>query len=320
MQGIELQPRYVERARRATAANGASAQIHQASLFDVRLDKDLCWRSSEKLLVVGNPPWVTNSALGSLESQNLPHKHNLKGARGLDALMGESNFDIAEAIWLQLIRELMNEAPTIALLCKTSVARNVLAYARANDWPIVAASLRRINAQKWFGAAVDAALFTVQIGTGSPSYECPVYPSLDSQQPEATLGFVAGRMVADLDAYWLCAVAEGQSPLIWRQGIKHDAASIMELQKQGETFTNKLGEPVNVEREFLYPLLKSSDLYKLTPPCPRWWMIVPQRRVGQDTYRLEREAPRLWRYLCDHEAHFSKRKSSIYRNQPPFSV
>jgi hypothetical protein len=320
MQGIELQPHYVERARQLTSSNGVSTEIHQGSIFGFRLDKDLQWRSSEKLLVIGNPPWVTNSALGSLESGNLPQKENLKGLSGFDALTGESNFDIAEYIWLKLIRELIEEHPTIALLCKTSVARNVLAYAHANNWPVIASSIHRINAKKWFNAAVDAALFTVEIGEGAPNYECRVYASLESQEPEAVMGFVAGRMVADLEAYRLSAVADGQCPFVWRQGIKHDAASVMELKKQGDTFTNKLGESVDIETEFLYPLLKSSDLYKVTKPESRWFMIVPQERVGQDTERLQIEAPKLWRYLCDHEEYFDKRKSSIYNNQPPFSV
>ena len=31
-----------------------------------------------KTLVIGNPPWVTNSELGSIDSKNLPNKSNLK--------------------------------------------------------------------------------------------------------------------------------------------------------------------------------------------------------------------------------------------------
>ena len=320
MQGIEIQPHYVERARQAVSSKGVSSEIHQGNIFDFLLDKDLRWRSSGRLLVVGNPPWITNSALGTLGSENLPQKENFKGLSGFDALTGESNFDIAEYIWLKLIRELIEERPTIALLCKTSVARNVLAYARANNWPIIASSLHRINSKKWFNAAVHAALFTVELGDAPPNYECRVYPSLDSQDPESVMGFVNSRLVADLEAYKFSAVADGQCPFVWRQGIKHDAASVMELKRESNTFTNKLGELVDIEPEFVYPLLKSSDLYKTTKPASRWFMIVPQERVGQDTMRLQMEAPKLWRYLCAHEEHFNKRKSSIYKNQPPFSV
>ena len=34
--------------------------------------------SQLKTLVIGNPPWVTNSELGSIDSKNLPQKSNFK--------------------------------------------------------------------------------------------------------------------------------------------------------------------------------------------------------------------------------------------------
>jgi len=51
----------------------------------------------EPVLVVGNPPWVTASGLGALGSANVPQKSNFQHRRGLDALTGKSNFDVAEA-------------------------------------------------------------------------------------------------------------------------------------------------------------------------------------------------------------------------------
>lgn len=319
IQGVELQAQYVGAAREIVCPGAVQVDIHQASIFDLRLDK-LHWHSSGELLVIGNPPWVTNAALGSLDSSNLPRKVNLKGLSGIDALTGESNFDIAESIWLKIISELLSERPTIALLCKTSVARSVLSYAYARKWPIIAASIHRIDAKKWFGAAVDAALFTVQLGEGTVDYACPVYADLCSRKPEAVIGFVAGRMVADVHAPSLAACADGDSPFIWRQGIKHDAVSVMEIVTDSPARTNKLGERVDVEMEWVYPLLKSSDLCQTAPPQSRRMVILPQERIGQDTKQLQAKAPKLWRYLTDHQEHFDKRKSSIYTNQPPFSI
>src|SRR5207248_9437626 len=118
--------------------------------------------------VVGNPPWVTNAALGVLESGNLPRKWNVKGARGLDARTGAANFDIAEAVWLKLIDELAGEdEATIALLCKMSVARNVLEHAERRALSIARASLSRIEARRWFGAEVEACLFRLTLGPGA---------------------------------------------------------------------------------------------------------------------------------------------------------
>lgn len=57
-----------------------------------------------KLLVLGNPPWVTNSELGTLEVKNLPQKSNFKNHSGIDAITGKGNFDIAEYISLKILK------------------------------------------------------------------------------------------------------------------------------------------------------------------------------------------------------------------------
>ncbi len=81
---------------------------------------------------------------------------------------------------------------------------------------------------------------------------------------------------------------------------------------------NGLGELVEIEPEALYPLLKSSDL--ATHRTPRRWMVVPQRTMNDDPVRLRLDAPKTWSYLTAHVHLLDKRKSSIYRNRPRFSV
>ena len=94
----------------------------------------------------------------------------------------------------------------------------------------------------------------------------------------------------------------------------------MELRpKGGSDFENGLGEVVSLERTFLYPMLKSSELMK-EKPTPTRYMLVTQRAVGDDTSRIERQAPRTWNYLQSHAAALDGRGSSIYRNRPRFSV
>lgn len=61
-----------------------------------------------------------------MQSIQVPDRTNLRSVRGIDALTGESNFDVAEYIWMRLLTELRRDEPTVALLCKTSVARRVL--------------------------------------------------------------------------------------------------------------------------------------------------------------------------------------------------
>ncbi len=205
---IEIQDAHADAARGLVQAQGESAvavAIVRASLFDLDLRRDLAWRERGPLLVVGNPPWVTSAALGQLESDNLPRKWNVKGARGLDARTGGANFDLAEAVWLKLIDELAggDDPVTIALLCKMSVARNVLEHALRRALPIAAAALTRIDAARWFGAEVEACLFrlTLATGPGTRVDRVPVFAALGAAAPAAELGFARGRMVADLPGF-----------------------------------------------------------------------------------------------------------------------
>jgi hypothetical protein len=319
--GLEIQDRHLEQALQI-AGSHQSTKIHvsKANIFDLDLKRDLRWQTSGPLLVIGNPPWVTNSALGALGSSNIPRKSNVKKLRGIEALTGSSNFDIAEFIWLKLITELADQNPTIALLCKTSVARNVLQFAYDNSISIKCSWLRRIDAKKHFKAAVDACLFCIDMGSGEPEYETPVFASLDSRHPETVMGFTQGRLIFDIEAYSKVEFVDGNCPIIWRQGVKHDAAQVMELQRDDNRFRNRQGDLVDVEQEYIYPFLKSGDLFQANHEKPDLAVIIPQRRIGEDTNKLENAAPRLWRYLSCHSDIFSRRKSSIYQAKPPFSI
>lgn len=319
IQGFELQSEHLDRARRL-AADSTKVCLRQANIFQLDLRRDVQWSEAGPLLVVGNPPWVTNAELGALGSGNLPHKSNLKGLPGLDAITGSANFDIAEFIWLKLMLELADQQPTIAMLCKTSVARNVLQFASDNQLPLTAAWIRRIDAKRHFNAAVDACLFYVEMGEGESRYEAPVYVDLQSSEPETIIGVSGGRLVADLKAYRHMAFVEGNCSLTWRQGLKHDAAQVMELKRTDQGWSNQLGERVEVEEEFVYPLIKGRELFLSERPQPDRYVIVPQRRIGENTRGLELVAPRLWNYLNRHAEIFRQRKSAIYRGQPPFAI
>lgn len=47
-------------------------------------------------LILGNPPWTTNSKMGQIDGTNLPEKSNVDTLKGMDALTGKSNFDISK--------------------------------------------------------------------------------------------------------------------------------------------------------------------------------------------------------------------------------
>lgn len=311
--GIEAQPHYAREARLT------AARIIERDIFTMDLRQDVPWPATGPMLVVGNPPWVTNSQLSRLDSGNRPDRVNLRNLSGYDAMTGSSNFDIAEYIWLKLITELQHESPTISLLCKTQVARNVLAYCAQFGLPVSSAALRIIDAKKWFSAAVDACLFTLDVNAGPASYACDLYDSLTADTPSRRFGVIDGRLVADLDAYQRSRDLDGTCPLEWRQGMKHDAAAVMELTQHPDGVRTRAGKPVDVEDDYLYPLLKCTDVFRDRLTLNRW-VVVPQRTLNEDTQPLAQKAPKLWAYLTANAATLDHRKSSIYRNRPRFCV
>src|SRR5262249_31968693 len=161
----------------------------------------------------------------SLASAHMPPKSNVKGLRGLETRTGASNFDVAEAVWLKLARELAAEAPTIALLCKTSVARNILQFAHRTGLPLAEATIRRLDRPRWFRASVDACWFQVTLAKSGEfdgrdgCQDVPVYRTLESDKPATVMGFSGGWLIADRTAHRRCAFADGICSETWRQGL-----------------------------------------------------------------------------------------------------
>jgi hypothetical protein len=321
IRGFEIQDQHLRKASQVmNSASVVTVDLRTADIFQMDLRKDLSWNHSGPLLVLGNPPWVTNSELSCLGSANVPRKTNLRKLSGIAAITGESNFDLGEALWIKLLTELEHEKPTIALLCKTAVARNVLRFAAEQRISLARAEIRGIEARKWFSAAVDACLFVVQMGPGQDNPKAALYVDLFSSLP---YGVVDGSALCRTAAPKVKAESTSQNglTLTWRQGIKHDAVSVMELTEDlPGRWRNKLGAVVEVEPLFVYPLLKSSDLFNSDQPQPRRSLIVTQRRIGEDTDRFRVIAPMLWSYLQKNKWAFAKRKSSVFKGRPDFSL
>mgnify|MGYP000390879176 FL=1 len=99
--------------------------IHN-SVFDFDFKTIAKENNTKEILIIGNPPWITNSKLGSLNSSNLPKKTNFKNHNGLDAMTGKGNFDIAEYITLMMIETFQHQKANIALLVKNTVIKNIV--------------------------------------------------------------------------------------------------------------------------------------------------------------------------------------------------
>ncbi len=316
--GYEINPDYVAIA--ASRLERGNHALRQADFFAVDWEREIR-NLPGPVLVVGNPPWVTSAGLGAIGSENVPQKQNFKKLSGFDARTGKSNFDVSEWMILRLVQALAGREATLAMLCKSAVARRVVEWSAKQNRQISPGGIWRIDAERHFKAAVDAVLFVCHVGPlpKECSSKWPVFGSFAAEVSESSFGLADGELVADLDAYHRSRPLVGTSNPEWRSGIKHDCSDVMELSSRGDTWTNGLGETVDIEPDYRYPLLKSSDIANGRIHSQRM-VIVPQRMLGEDTRALERSAPKLWAYLNRHAEKLGERKSSIYKGRPPFAI
>lgn len=317
--GADRNPGHVQKAETllARADDGRQIQIIQSDFFDTDWTA-LMAGLPKPLLIVGNPPWVTNAALGVLESANLPKKANQDGLRGIAALTGKSNFDISEWMLRENLKWLAAAPGTLAVLCKTTVARRVLCHAWSHELPIESAAMYRIDAKLHFHASVEACLLIVHCRPGAASTECRDYSSLEAATPGTSFGIRDGTLIADIRRYerWHGLLGHGLSG--WRSGIKHDCSKVFELVRHETGYENGLGTKVEIETDVVFPLLKSSDIAGRR--TPRKWLLVPHQTMTASPEKLRRQAPKAWRYLVANAPLVEKRRSTIYRDRPRFSI
>ncbi len=321
---IEREERYAGAARAAVGVPlPRHVEIRTADFFRQDWPREAAL-APEPVLVVGNPPWVTAAALGTLGGRHLAPRSNFKGDRGLDALTGKANFDVAELMLIRLLEGFRNREVTLAMLVKTGTARRVLEWAWRTGYPLADAGLYEIDAMRTFGAAASAALLHLRGRPGQvPLTHCRVATLDEPEQVRAVLGWRDGALARDVFAYdaavrFLRRPGSTRPPR-WRSGIKHDCAPVMELHEaDGECPRNGFDEVVDIEPDFTFPLLKGADIAAgHLAPC-RSVIITPPE--DDDAPGLRDRAPRTWAYLCRHADLLDRRRSTVYRRRPRFSV
>ncbi|HET7117996.1 MAG TPA: hypothetical protein VFI29_15980 [Hanamia sp.] len=307
--------------------------IIHSSVFDFDFRTIGEENKTKEILIIGNPPWVTNSKLGSLNSSNLPKKTNFKNHNGLDAMTGKSNFDIAEYITLMMIEIFQTQKGNIALLIKNAVIKNIVFDQNNNKYHISEIEKYSIDSKKEFNVSVEASLFYCKLKT-EPKFECTefsIYTTNELRTIQRTnrkqeegknnrFGWTSKKFVSNIDEYVHSKNLDGTCPFEWRQGIKHDCSSIMELDRLNGNFINGLKNEVELENDLVYGILKSSDLKNTVINETRKYTIVTQKKVGQDTNYIKYDFPKTYKYLSEHQDVFNSRKSGIYNNKPPFSI
>ncbi len=317
--GFDVNNQYVDELRQSLELNKTiDISLEETDFFE----KD--WGSffraeNGDILVIGNPPWITNSTLGSLGSENLPNKSNFQKLSGLAAKTGKANFDIAEWMLITLIESINSHKACLAMLCKTVTARKVLKYLWLCNSNINNSSIHLIDAKKHFNASVDACLFLTHIEQGKKEQIAYIYSDLSFQQKISCFGIYENELVANIDDYHELRELDGIGYYKWRSGIKHDASKVMEFSFKDGKFINGFGHDVEIEPDYVYPLLKSSDLANKRLN-PKKFVLITQKHMSDSTDMIQDTAPKTWRYLESHSSVLDNRKSIIYKKRSRFSI
>lgn len=318
--GIEVDENYYLKTKARFSNSNKTIFLYNEDIFSFNFSKIKTQLTSyDSILIVGNPPWVTNSQLSSISSYNIPQKSNFKNNSGLDAITGKGNFDIAEYIVLRLLSEFANYNCTLAFLCKTIVAKNIIRDLNKYNFNISSADMFIFDAKEVFDVSCDAGLFVIRLGGGKVKI-CDVYDFYTNNKIKQ-FGWIENNFFSDLSVNKTNEIS-GKCQFEWRQGIKHDCSKVMELTEISKgIFENGLHEQIRLNvGEYFYPLLKSSSLKTTEISKTKKFVIVPQKKVNEPTSLIEHKDTTLWNYLVAHESLLNNRKSIIYKKSPKFSI
>ncbi len=294
--------------------------IHD-DIFKHEFNLEILNEKESTILVVGNPPWVTISELSSLNSSNLPPKSNIKGFKGIDALTGKSNFDITETIIVKMMRIFSKFQGKIAFLCKNTVVRNILKETINSNLSISNIRALSFNTKEYFGKACNASLLVADLTSNKSDTFCTIGKIEEPNKIIKKIGWHNNQFVSNIEKYKRHSQFEGRFPINWRQGIKHDCASVLELQLTSDgKLINKNNDVVDVEEELVYPLLKGSSLRKFVAQDISRRLILTQTKLSESTDKIKVKHPKTWQYLMKNKKAFTKRKSRVFKNKPSFAI
>ncbi len=299
-------------------SNLPEINIYHFNVFDFDFDKISNKHNNQKILILGNPPWVTNSKLSSLGSDNLPLKSNFKKHNGFDAITGKGNFDIGESISIKLLSIFSKLNGTFAFLVKNSVVKNILLEQNKTKHQISNIKQFDIDTKKEFNVSVNACLFLCSFNKNSDLTICEY--DFYTKNFIREYGWVNNKFVANIELYLKSKNIDGKSHFVWRQGVKHDASKIMELENVNGHYLNNNKDTVEIENDLVFGLLKSSDLKGTVIDKSRKYTIITQKKIGQETRYIKEQYPKTYNYLFNNIEYFNKRKSSIYKGKPIFSI
>ncbi len=301
------------------SANKPEIVISHFNVFDFDFTEISKEYTKEEILIIGNPPWVTNSKLSRLDSTNLPAKSNFKKHNGIDAITGKGNFDIGEYITLRIFDAFQNSNGYFAFLVKNSVIKNIIYDQKQRNFKISDIQKLSIDSKKEFNVSVEASLLICKLKQ-VPEFICNEYNIYAPSKLINKFGWVDDKFVSSIALYQHSSGIDGICPFEWRQGIKHDLSSFMELERVNGHFVNGLNQKIILEEDLVFGLLKSSDLKQTVIDKTRKYTSVTQKKVGQSTAFIKKDHPKTYNYLYKNKSQFDLRRSSIYKGKPDYSI
>jgi hypothetical protein len=298
-------------------------EFHRDNIFTHEFSKSFlkCLKTNINIfLILGNPPWITNSELSVIASTNIPVKSNIKKVKGIEAITGSSNFDIAEYIISDMIQKFSFREGHIAMLCKTIVVKNLV-----RDIDHLGLNLSEVHSfildsKKEFNISANSTLFQAIFGSNKTDF-CSISSFYDPKKVIKKFGWVEKKFVSNINEYEKNKSLDEISIFEWRQGVKHDATKVMVLKTTTDgNLLNGYNEIVDLEVDFLYPFIKGSGLRELVVNSSQLKIIITQSYLNEDTSHIEHRFPKTWSYLNNYSNKLNGRKSKIYKNSSRFSI
>ena len=309
--GIDINEEYVNDLQ-GTSDN---IKVYHDNIFDYDFNQ-VIKAEYDEYMIVGNPPWITNTDLSKFKSSNIPKKNNIKEYGQFDAKTGMSNFDISENIILHIIEKFKNLKSTIVFLCKYNVACNIFEYlVKSHEYP-ARINIVKFDAMKIFRIDTSSCILLLQFNDENHEISSCMVNDLEDPNISYLIGIKDGKLYSNLDNN---IEIDGECCFEWRQGIKHDCVKVMELTPKEGKYENKKNDIVELEEDLLYPLLKSSNLKKAIVNKSDKKILITQKKLREDTNYIEKY-PLTWNYLTENKEYFDNRKSSIYNNAPDYSI
>src|SRR5205814_8641368 len=130
----------------------------------------------------------------------------------------------------------------LAMLCKNSVIKNLVEFLPQTNYKVSDTFALGIDARRDFEVSVDASLCIMSLGSTRRSFFCKVGALEKPSETYHSFGWASKRFVSNREAYKTIKQLDGACPFTWRQGLKHDCATIMELSIHDGQNRNGKGE------------------------------------------------------------------------------